>query len=80
MTCKELTDFLMDYLEKQLPERTRAEFEGHIATCPPCLNYLESYKTAVELGRKVCEGDAAVPCEVPEHLIQAILAAVGKGG
>lgn len=79
MTCKELTDFLMDYLEKELPERTRAEFERHIAMCPPCLNYLESYKIAVELGRRVCEGDAAVPDEVPEHLIQAILSAVRKG-
>jgi len=79
MTCKELIDFLMDYLDGELPGEVRAEFERHVKDCPPCLNYLDSYRTAVELGRKVCEAEDALPCEVPEPLVQAILAAVRKG-
>jgi anti-sigma factor (TIGR02949 family) len=79
MNCKEFIDFLMDYLEKQLPEGSRAEFEGHIEACPECLHYLESYKTTVKLGQRVCRDEESVPEDVPEHLVQAILAAVKKG-
>jgi anti-sigma factor RsiW len=76
MTCREFVDFLMDYLSSDLPEATRSEFERHLNDCPNCVRYLESYKVAVELGRTAfdCE-DGEVPEDVPEELIQAILAA-----
>ena len=79
MTCKEFVDFLMDYLDEQVPEPSRAEFERHLRDCPECLHYLDSYKTTVELGRKVCEEGDAAPEDAPEALVQAILAAVKKG-
>ena len=37
MTCKEFVDFLMDYLDRQLPEQSRTEFERHIEECPECV-------------------------------------------
>ena len=78
MTCKEFIDFLMDYVEKQLPDRSRAEFEKHIEDCPECVHYLDSYRTTVELGQQVCRDEEPVPGDVPEPLIQAILSAVRK--
>ena len=75
MTCKEFVDFLMDYLEKRLPDRSRVEFERHVQDCPDCLNYLESYETTVELGQKVCQ-DEGLPEDAPEKLVQAILSAI----
>ncbi|MCC6361642.1 MAG: zf-HC2 domain-containing protein, partial [Phycisphaerales bacterium] len=30
MTCKELAEFLMDYLDGELPAETRAVFDRHL--------------------------------------------------
>jgi anti-sigma factor (TIGR02949 family) len=79
MTCKDFIDFLMDYLEKQLPDGSRDEFEKHIEDCPDCLHYLDSYKSTVELGQNVCKDDDSAPEDAPEKLIQAILSAVKEG-
>jgi len=78
MNCKEFTDFLMEYMDGELPGEQRSAFEQHIAKCPPCGEYLSSYEATVRMGRELgCETrdpDAEVPPEVPEQLIQAILA------
>ena len=79
MTCREFIDFLMDYLEKQLPDESRNEFEKHIEDCPDCFHYLDSYKTTVELGQKACKDEDSAPEDAPEQLIQAILSAAKKG-
>ncbi len=75
MTCQELTDFLMAYLDDELPDKERAVFEEHMGMCPPCVAYIESYKETVELGKAVCRADCdELPTDVPENLISAILA------
>jgi anti-sigma factor RsiW len=82
MTCKELVDFLDDYLEDALPEGQRCVFEHHLGDCPPCLDYLESYRRTVQAARAALDPDAVEPvpaCEVPPQLIQAILRA-RRGG
>jgi anti-sigma factor RsiW len=76
MTCREFIDFVMDYLSSELSEDVQAHFERHLTACPNCVRYLETYKTTVELGRVAFEcQDYEVPDDVPEELIQAILAA-----
>jgi anti-sigma factor RsiW len=75
MTCREFVDFLMAYLDEELPAEQRAVFERHIRQCPPCGVYLDQYKQTVDVGRQVCRADDAAPPDAPEELIQAILAA-----
>jgi len=82
ITCKELVDFLMDYVENDLPPEQRAEFERHLAVCPrpPCVAYLESYRETIALGRAAMTSPGPQASEaVPEELVQAILAARAKG-
>jgi hypothetical protein len=44
--------------------------------CDACVNYLDSYKKTILLGRKAFESElAAIPQQVPEELVRAILAA-----
>jgi anti-sigma factor (TIGR02949 family) len=73
VTCQQLTDFLMSYLDGDLPAEQRAEFDRHMAACPSCVDYLKTYETTVRLAKE-CATDP-VPEEVPETLVQAILAA-----
>jgi anti-sigma factor RsiW len=71
-----MVDFLMAYLEGELPESERASFEVHLQICPPCVVYLETYQEAVRLGKSLCRDDSdALPDDVPEGLVEAILAA-----
>lgn len=79
MTCKEFIDFLMAYIEGELEPEAATVFEQHMQLCSPCVDYLESYRKTVELGRMVCvEDDADVPDDVPEGLVKAILEARKK--
>lgn len=78
MKCREFTEFLMAYLDGELAADARSEFEFHLHSCPPCVNYLESYQATVELGKLACSEEAALPEDVPEALVRAILAARGK--
>ena len=76
MNCREFVDFLMDYLDQELPEAQRSTFEEHLAQCPPCVHYLESYAATVRLGQTLCrDPEGPIPEDAPERLVQAILAA-----
>jgi predicted anti-sigma-YlaC factor YlaD len=72
VTCQEIADFLMDYLDGTLSGTQRAIFEEHLGECPACVAYLKSYQTTVRLS-KVTRAEGLD--NAPEDLIQAILAA-----
>lgn len=76
ITCRELVDFLMDYLNGALDPAQRATFEEHLAACPWCVAYMNTYQEAIQLGKQALAPSAdPVPDEVPELLVRAILAA-----
>jgi anti-sigma factor RsiW len=76
MTCRELVEFLMDYVDGLLSESERLRFEEHLGECPNCVAYLATYREAVRLGKEACTADdGAIPTEVPEDLVRAVLAA-----
>ena len=75
MTCRELADFIVDYLSGELPVDVRTSFEHHLTLCPACVNYLAAYQTTVDLTRRVVRDQADdAPADAPEELIRAILA------
>jgi anti-sigma factor RsiW len=75
MNCREFTEFLMAYLDDELAAEVRGAFEAHMFGCQSCVNYLESYQATVLLERAACAEDEPLPGDVPESLVQAILAA-----
>ena len=79
MTCEEFVRFLFDYLVGELPNERRAQFNAHLAACPSCVAYMKTYEASIRLGRAaLAPSEDPVPAEVPEALVQAILAARGK--
>jgi anti-sigma factor RsiW len=73
ITCREVLDFVMAYLDGELPSGQKHAFERHLAVCPSCVNYLETYRTTVRLGKSLGH-DPNEPAtgNVPEGLIKAI--------
>ena len=79
MTCRELVEFLTEYLSGALPPDQRAAFDAHLESCPECVAYLKSYQEAVKLGKEAFRRpDATGPDAVPDELVRAILAARRK--
>ena len=58
MTCRDFTAFIADFLDGELPAAERQQFERHLGRYVNCARYL---------------GDAPVPPEVPDELVDAIL-------
>lgn len=81
ISCREFEDFIDGYLEGRLSRRERLVFGFHALLCPPCRRYLDRYRRARELGRRVFgDADAAPPDDVPEELVAAVLAARREEG
>ena len=76
MTCREFADFMGDYLSDELPTDARQQFDHHLSLCLNCQRYLTSYRETLVLGKGAFSDDgAALPPDVPEELVKAILAA-----
>jgi anti-sigma factor RsiW len=58
MACKELIEnFLADYLDAALSPETVAELERHLAICPPCAAYMNTYKRTRDLAARTAPAD-----------------------
>lgn len=75
LTCRELIDFLDDYVGGSLAIPQRAQFDDHLGRCPACVRYLRSYQGTLRAVAMACGPGAGAPAEVPEELVSAILAA-----
>lgn len=83
LTCRELDDFLVDFLDGRLPLRQRLSMQMHLAMCRDCRRFLEEYRQAIRLGREAVVEEHGLE-QVPEGLIRAVLANLpdrpGNGG
>jgi anti-sigma factor RsiW len=74
LTCRELIEFLMAYVEEELLAEERARFDAHLAICPHCVDYLHGYRESIRLGKAALDAEGPIPDEVPVELLDAILA------
>lgn len=76
MKCRELADFLMDYVSGDLPQESRVHFEFHLSKCKNCHEYLVQYEITIKAGRIACdELSDELPQNIPDDLVKAVLAA-----
>ena len=74
ITCRQFEDFILAYLEGELPEKQRFVFELPLTVCRECRASLAAYRRTIEISKRVFENpDLAVPDEVPEDLVKAVL-------
>jgi anti-sigma factor RsiW len=79
LTCKELISFLSAYLDGELPAEKQQLFDRHLSVCPDCVAYMESYKHTISLLKEQgIQADSPIPEDIPQSLLDAILAARSK--
>ena len=52
ISCEQLIDFCFDYIEGALPDGQQADFARHLAQCPDCVCFFETYRRTPELSRE----------------------------
>jgi len=67
-SCKNCVDVLQSYLDGEMAPEDEAHLRSHLAECPPCVDFLETYKATPELCRK------ALAQRMPEELSQKLKA------
>ena len=76
MKCRELAEFLFDYVSGDLPVERRERFEFHLTKCGNCHEYLVQYQMTIKAGKIACgELSDELPKNMPEELVKAVLAA-----
>jgi len=79
LTCKQFDDFMVDYLEKELPGWQNFMCWMHVIMCRECARFVRQYKQAIELGQKAFDSpDEPVPETIPDELVNAAMAHRGK--
>lgn len=68
VTCRECTEFLIDYLESNLDPETSRRLEEHLAECPPCLHFLNTYRSCSEMTRKLRDRPVEIPAKLAEKI------------
>jgi len=52
ISCQQLIDFCLDYIEGALPQDEQARFKTHLARCRDCLIFFETYQKTPEISRE----------------------------
>ncbi len=52
INCQQLIDFCFDYIDGSLPDDEQMRFRRHLAQCPDCLVFFETYRRTPELTRE----------------------------
>ena len=77
LACGEVLTFLFEYLEDEVPQERRKEFDDHLVICPSCQSYLANYRDTLLLVRHQEASDEVEIPELPQHLVDAIVRAQG---
>jgi predicted anti-sigma-YlaC factor YlaD len=77
LPCQDFVELATDYLEGALGVDQRLVVELHLATCSPCVDYLDQLRTTLRVMGELRESD--VPAPVMESLVAAFRELKGTG-
>jgi anti-sigma factor RsiW len=76
VTCRELIELLVDYLEATLPPDTLARLEAHLRACDECRAYLATYRETIALTGRTARVE--MPAEMRRRLTTFLLEALQR--
>ena len=66
ISCQQLIDFCLDYIEGALSQEERARFKAHLGRCHDCLIFFETYQKTPEISRD------AMATQIPESVRESV--------
>ncbi len=63
MTCRELTELLLDFVSGELAPAEVQRLTDHLNVCPPCVAILNTYRLTIQLTRQLPCNPLPPPCE-----------------
>jgi anti-sigma factor RsiW len=76
ISCHQLVEFCLDYIDGALPSDDQAGFSRHLAQCPDCVTFFETYRKTPELSREALS--AEIPPSVRESVRTFLLSRRGE--
>lgn len=72
MTCRELDEAIVDYLDGSLPRYQKLRFKLHLRICRLCRRYLEVYRwTIAQVRGAYADKDSALPPDALQRIVDA---------
>ena len=72
ITCKQLTQLIMDYINNELDAKATKTFEVHLKDCNDCVAFLNTYKKTIGGVRSM------KPEDVPQQIIEKVRYSIMK--
>jgi anti-sigma factor RsiW len=66
ISCQQLIEFCLDYVEGSLPDDEQTRFRRHLSQCPDCVTFFETYRKTPEVSRD------ALKAQMPESVREAV--------
>lgn len=66
ISCQQLIEFCLDFLDGSLPEDEQARFRRHLGRCPDCVTFFETYQRTPEVSRE------AMAARIPESVRESV--------
>jgi anti-sigma factor RsiW len=66
MTCRELSDLLIDFLAGELADERCASIRSHLDSCSHCVHFVATYQVTIQIARQLPTASA------PEQLLERI--------
>lgn len=70
IVCRSGVELIMEYMEGELAPDVRAAIDEHVAGCPRCMAFIETYRETPRIMRE------ATAIEMPSDLEVSLLAAL----
>lgn len=77
--CERFDELLQEELTDGLESAQRAEFEGHLASCPPCLRMLKGYLRATALAAAAYPDADEPTTPLPDATVRSVMEHVRRG-
>ena len=77
MTCEQLVDLLVDYVEGDLDEQRAHQAETHTRTCPDCDHFVRTYQETIRVAERALT--QALPEEARAAMEERLRTAIAAG-
>lgn len=74
--CRDSIHLLLDFLDGDMPEDEAVKLQEHLAQCPPCVDFLRTYRATPGLCRRALQKQ--MPQQLSDKLTEFLRAKVKK--